>query len=109
MPDRERIIRAIGCCISDPDGKRACDKCPYGEAQANGRHCQNLMHNDALALLKEQEAKPMVENELGWNCPSCGMQLIGKTASGYPCDLIDLPEDEPIHFCPKCGQAVKWE
>lgn len=63
----------------------------------------------AVALLKEQEAKPMIENERGWNCPSCGMKLIGKTASGYPCDLIDLPEDEPIHFCPMCGQAVKWE
>lgn len=60
-------------------------------------------------LLKKQEAKPMIENERGWNCPSCGMNLIGKTASGYPCDLIDLPEDEPIHFCPMCGQAVKWE
>ena len=65
--------------------------------------------DDALLLLKEQEAKPMIENEHGWNCPSCGMKLIGKTASGYPCDLIDLPEDEPIHFCPKCGQAVKWD
>lgn len=60
-------------------------------------------------MLKEQDTKPMIENERGWNCPSCGMTLIGKTASGYPCDLIDLPEDEPIHFCPKCGQAVKWE
>ena len=60
-------------------------------------------------MLKEQDAKLMIENERGWNCPSCGMTLIGKTASGYPCDLIDLPEDEPIHFCPKCGQAVKWE
>ena len=65
--------------------------------------------DDALALLKEQEAKPMIENEEGWNCPSCGMKLIEKTASGYPCALIDLPEDEPIHFCPKCGQAVKRE
>ena len=54
-------------------------------------------------MLKEQDEKPMIENERGWNCPSCGMMLIGKTTSGYPCDLIDLPEDEPIHFCPKCG------
>lgn len=65
--------------------------------------------SDALALLEEQDGKPMIENERGWNCPSCGMNLIGKTASGYPCDLFDLPEDEPIHFCPMCGQAVKWE
>ena len=63
----------------------------------------------AVALLKTQKAKLMIENERGWNCPSCGMDLIGKSASGYPCNLIDLPEDEPIHFCPLCGQAVKWE
>ena len=77
-------------------------------------HYECLWHyaqaiDEICAMLKEQEAKPMIENEHGWNCPSCGMKLIGKTASGYPCDLIDLPEDEPIHFCPKCGQAVKWD
>lgn len=59
--------------------------------------------DDAINLLKEQEAKPMIENERGWNCPSCGIELIGKTASGYPCDLIDLP----INFCPRCGQEVE--
>lgn len=59
----------------------------------------------AVYMLKEQEAKPMIENERGWNCPSCGMNLIGKTASGYPCDLIDLP----LNFCPRCGQEVKYE
>ena len=73
------------------------------------RH-ENLWHyaqaiDEITELLKEQEAKPMIENERGWNCPSCGMKLIGKTASGYPCDLIDLP----LNFCPRCGQAVKWE
>ena len=60
---------------------------------------------DVLVLLKEQDEKPMTENETGWNCPSCGLKLIGKTASGYPCDLIDLP----LNFCPRCGQEVKWE
>lgn len=54
-------------------------------------------------LLEDQEAKPMIENERGWNCPACGIELIGKTASGYPCDLIDLP----LNFCPRCGQEVK--
>lgn len=56
----------------------------------------------ALTLLEDQEAKPMIENERGWNCPSCGIKLIGKTASGYPCDLIDLP----LNFCPRCGQEM---
>ena len=78
------------------------------KALLRDRESQAIL-DGARELLKEQEAKPLIENERGWNCSSCGMKLIGKTASGYPCDLIDLPEDEPIHFCPMCGQAVKWE
>ena len=106
MPDREKVIKALECCLKESDHlySNPCNSSPY-----EGKECIDRMKTDALALLKEQEAKPMIENERGWNCPSCGMNLIGKSASGYPCALIDLPEDEPIHFCPMCGQAVKWE
>lgn len=100
MPDMEKVIKALETCR-----KTDCANCEY-----NTEVCLiDEIISDALELLKEQEAKPMIENERGWNCPSCGMKLIGKTASCYPCDLIDLPNDEPIHFCPMCGQAVKWE
>lgn len=93
--DRERIIRAIECCISDPDGKRACDKCPYGEAQANGRHCQNLMHNDALNLLKERNPEVEVLNEIDrlYKCPECHKAFFYQKQ----------------RFCDRCGKAVKWE
>lgn len=64
---------------------------------------------DALALLKEKEEKPMTEYDDGWDCPSCGLKLMGKTASGYPYNLFDLPDDEIVKHCPICGQAVKWE
>jgi len=57
----------------------------------------------------KQEAKPMTEYDDGWNCPRCGLKLIGKTASGYPCDVLDLPNDEIVKYCPVCGQAVKWD
>ena len=104
MKGEDENRKALALC---PGDSLECeqDGCPFWDI----RLCVPELHIDALELLKEQEAKPMIENKRGWNCPSCGMKLIGKTASGYPCGLIDLPEDEPIHFCPMCGQAVKWE
>lgn len=61
-----------------------------------------------ISLLRIQEAKPMTEYDDGWDCPRCGIKLIGKTASGYPYDMLDLPNDEIMKYCPVCGQAVKW-
>ena len=57
------------------------------------------------------DRKPMNMNETdnGFFCPSCDMKLVGKTYSGCPCAKIDMPNDEPVKFCPRCGQAVKWE
>ena len=88
------------CICHVPDACKDCSH--YGHGEVIG--CMEELLTDAIALLKDREAKPMIENERGWNCPSCGIELIGKTASGYPCDLIDLP----LNFCPKCGQEVKY-
>ena len=68
-----------------------------------------IMLKDILAILKEQEAKPMTEYDDGWDCPRCGLKLIGKTASGYPYDMLDLPNDEIVKYCQVCGQAVKLD
>ena len=46
----------------------------------------------AVALLKEQEPKPVGKE---WNeCPSCGK-------------VLDRIHD--MHYCGVCGQAVKWD
>lgn len=72
--------------------------------------------NDAIALLKGQEAKQAIkqtyhvmigrdyENPLevtrhDWLCPTCWSLL---------CRDIDVIDDN-YHFCKVCGQAVKFE
>lgn len=102
MVDREKVIKALECCAY----KQNCIECPYYKGNST---CMDDKDKDALELLRRQEAKPMTEYDDGWDCPRCGLKLVGKTASGYPCDEFDLPNDEIVKYCPVCGQAVKWE
>ena len=72
--------------------------------------------NDAIAMLKEWEAKyaikqtyhvmtnrdyenPVEVTRYDWLCPTCKSLL---------CRDIDVIDDN-YHFCKVCGQAVKWE
>ena len=52
--------------------------------------------DDAIALLKEQEAVPVVQREvmhmLFWCCGSCGVAIT-----------------EGDKFCRMCGKKVKWK
>lgn len=64
MPDREKVIRGLECCITgDPDGSRECKKCPYRRNGITNEPCFNSLHADALALLREQEARVMTKSE----------------------------------------------
>ena len=64
--DREKVIKGFECChvmVHDlgPD-KTSCGICPYKDVQTDeqidlgGIECIAALHDDALALLKEQEA-----------------------------------------------------
>lgn len=56
MVDREKVIRALECCIlRDPDDHARCSKCPYDG------NCVNRLKMDALELLKEQEPRVPLE------------------------------------------------
>ena len=72
--------------------------------------------NDAIAMLKKQEAKkaikqiyhvmmnrdyenPVEVTRYDWLCPTCKSLL---------CRDIDVIDDN-YHFCKVCGQAVKWD
>ena len=89
MPDMEKVIKEL--------------------SELHGSKETMEIIEQAIALLKVQEAKPMTEYDDGWDCPRCGLKLVGKTASGYPCNEFDLPNDGIVRYCPECGQAVKWD
>ena len=50
MPDREKVIKGLENCKEGG----SCDGCQY---DINSSKCISLLHADALALLKEQEAE----------------------------------------------------
>lgn len=60
MAEREKVIRGLELCAYDPDpGQelkeiRSCPECPYYRAG-----CSPQLIRDALALLKEHEARVM--------------------------------------------------
>ena len=101
MPDLEKVIKGLECCVlQDPDDKKRCDDCPYRHPDGviTNSPCVNGLMGNALALLKAQEpVEPERAHSGGgstwWNvCGSC------KTAIN--------PNDK---FCHECGRAVKWD
>lgn len=112
MIDRDKVIKGFECChvmVHDlgPD-KTSCGICPYKNVQTEeqinlgGIECIAVLHDDALALLKEQKAKLVLNiadsiagMEVG-DCPGCGRYLVNRIS-------------DPSKFCKYCGQAVKWE
>jgi hypothetical protein len=86
----------------------ACDSCPYHRNFNYDDHgCIGEVNNDAIALLKEQEAvKPLFkQDEKGifvWCCGSCGAYMY------HIYDGIDKAK-EYAKFCRQCGKPVMWE
>lgn len=59
MPDLEKAIRGLECCIlRDPDDHARCSQCPYES------NCVNRLKMDALELLKAQEPRVMTSEEV---------------------------------------------
>lgn len=90
---REETIKGLECCMIP--GAGGCDDCPY----VGKGICQELLGEDALALLKTQEAKPVhvtadINHRKVGECPNCGK----------PINSRDYP-----NYCGHCGQAVKWD
>ena len=66
MLDREKVIKGLLCCAKwmDKDDIDACNSCPYHRNFNYDDHgCIGEVNNDAIILLKEQEAKPKPPKE----------------------------------------------
>lgn len=97
MPDREKVIKGLECCISN-----AHNKCPYWDKDnVHPLPCSDRLHADALALLKEQEngvSAKEIKMYPGnvWACGNCGHVAVGSA-------------DYKAKYCPECGRRVQWE
>ena len=89
MPDREKVIKGLECCDHID-----CASCPYYDT-ALGGGCD--MYDDALALLKEQEAvepiNPDTASDPWFRCGACKQAI----------------PDSQFRFCPWCGRKIRWE
>jgi len=94
--DRETVIKGLECCA----GQCNYHGCPYKDPCENANGVKQIML-DALALLKEQEPKPVKVVKNAYNhefyyCPRCERSF------------YNLIYGKP-KFCDKCGQELMWE
>ena len=55
--DREKVIKGLEICGHRVISQENCKECPYiYDGRAKQSNCEGVLHWDALALLKEQEA-----------------------------------------------------
>lgn len=110
MIDREKVMTGLELCTNiSPDG--CLMLCPYKDEkdEAYSGFCEQVLKQDALAVLKEQEAK--IEHLKQPDCEHAEHDGIG--CLGYAGSARD---DEPIESCKRCKkytgnifEAVKQE
>ena len=63
MIDREKVIKGLETCRTRVN----CKECPYAyDKRAKDSYCEAVLHNDTLALLKEQEPKVLQIKEMAY-------------------------------------------
>ena len=55
--DREKVIKGLECHRIDNNHRINCADCPYYVDDGNNIRCVNDLHDDAIELLKEQDAE----------------------------------------------------
>ena len=101
--DREKVLTWLEICGKNRDCSGCC---PYGDGTGEDAAslCREYLMEDALSLLKEQEAvKPILEQD-SMVCGVCGHEVIWQKMLGE-----GILADEKLDYCPHCGRKVKWE
>jgi hypothetical protein len=100
MPDREKVIKGLECCVKESEGyEEQCGECPYG---AKGGGCIDRLLADTITMLKEQETTDIGNGRL-FLCKKCGFGI----------EDIFVNDEEKYQlvpkYCPNCGRKVKSE
>lgn len=102
MPDREKVLQGLECCIRHMEGERVCDECPYDE-DFNCLGCFVVLRQ-AIALLREQEPTTYAYDEyITPTCQTCGFHPF---IAYIP--TLERMEQKGYNYCPGCGRRVKW-
>ena len=107
MPDRDKVIKGLECCIlRNPDDHARCSQCPYGS------NCVNRLKMNALELLKKRETNTgkwlPIESPTG--VKAFGIQEM--TVMGVCCSACGSKEDVSFtgyKYCPNCGAKMEEE
>ena len=134
MTDREKVIKGFECChvmVHDlgPD-KTSCGICPYKNVQTEEQinlgviECIAVLHDDALAMLKEQEHSErftVIDSKTGEEADTYDIALHEDWAKQLCyCDMEGwaIEEDGTLLLVDECGRfeyadrerfKVKWE
>lgn len=106
--NREKVIKGIHQHCEGSLFDR-CGECPYYEIDFSAWEeskfkCRDELLSDALDLLKEQEAVEPKQVDLYGK-----EEWYGFVCRCPDCKALWMTSKADTHFCPNCGQAVKWE
>mgnify|MGYP007119862016 CR=1 FL=1 len=124
MPNREKVIKALECChimVHDmgPD-QSSCGICPYKDVQTQeqidlgGIECIAALHDEVLALLKEQEVVSAhwdddtghwIEGDRDGIDPHT--RTTGEMIDTFRCSWCGFYLYFETPFCPNCGAKMK--
>lgn len=107
MIDREKVIRAIEAHM----GGIQCDRCPYKE-DCDFTEEMPAVLGDALALLKEQEARVMTVDEVRDNCFYMWAEFFSPTAERECLIFCGVGQNQDYEECAdlyKDSGVVSWQ